>query len=1232
MSAVSGAEAGHRAARAIARFLLIICALVLFLTPLYAQKITGTISGVVSDPTGAVVANATVTITNVATGLARTATTSETGEYTAPELPNGTYRITVQAPNFMESVVDKVELHVSSTALVNVQLKIGSASEQVTVEANAIQVQTDSAQLGEVVLGQQVKDLPLNGRNFVQLTQLQPGVSSARTFDAVGKGLRGGVDFGVNGNSMANNLFLVDGANNNDVGSNRTILVYPSLESIAEFKMLRNAYGPEYGQASGAVVNIVTRSGSNDFHGSVFYYGRNDALTSYDWFSARQAFLDRAANTFNPSTGSVYSNPNADKPILRRNDFGYSFGGPIKKDKLFFFWSQEWNREIRGVHRTGCVPSAGERQGDFSGGITCGDVLTQIPAQFQAAGNQWKVAQPLQGAVAEMGNYPLPNLPCPVTPAGVGTPIAGSSGCNNWLQNPSTSLRYRQENIRGDYNVATNHVVTFRYTQDTWVNPAPVAGYWGDDAYPQLESNWAQPSKSLIGKLTSTIGANLVNTAEFSYSNNRIIITPGGTTPGLAATLNSDFPTLFPADLKSHPVGIPNLNLGNTGGTTQMIAPWSNKEDLYNVRDDLVWLRGKHTLKFGAFLGFNLKNEDTGGASAERLNINAADANASIRTGMPLANAMIPGNVFSNLSETSTDIYNQLRWRDYEFYAGDSWKINRRLTVDLGVRWSMLLSPYQPNGQMTSFHASLYDPTKPASDACNGLWTVPGTNPCGAINGIFGTNFSSGSPGPNKYLRDQNYHQFAPRLGIAYDVFGDGNTAFRAGIGQFFQRDRTAIYTMSSNAPFALTASGYSRTLDGAPLSASQFQTAVTSPYGGVDPSNKSANSWQWNVTLEHSFARETSLQVAYVGNRAIHQLSTQDINEVPPSLWGVSAFTNPNNTGGNYMPAGATSPNFFRRYNNFGFLTWWGHLGDAHYHALQTLFKARAKGVMMNFTYTYSHSIGNVPLDESNGSANYQTLTWAGTPSMDRGNTQINRPHMFVANVIAPLPELKSSNVLVRNAFGGWQLSTILSAQSGPSTTIFASGMSENLASVVGCTTAAGGTSSATCIQNGLNSLYGTGNMGPPWAPGSNRRPFVTGTSCTAGRSGPNIYNPAAFSAVGHAIGTPGNESPGFCAGPSFFNDDLSISKTWKFSERLSMQFRMDAFNLFNHPNFAPNANGNPIGSVNCGPASALGLYQPCSPTNNLITAQQAGANLQATGIVANNDREFQYGLKVIF
>lgn len=1189
---------------------LIALTVALIATPLSAQKTTGTISGVVSDPTGAVVPEATVRITNIDTGLIRTVTTNEMGEYVAPDLPNGNYHVTVTQANFKEAVISNVEVHVASTALVNVQLQMGNTSEQVTVEANVIQVQIDSAQLGEVVLSGQVQDLPLNGRNFVALTQLQPGVAAARSYDAVGKGLKGGVDFAVNGNSMDNNLFLVDGANNNDVGSNRTILVYPSIESIQEFKMLRNAYGPEYGQASGAIVNIVTKNGTNDWHGSVFYSGRNDALDAYDWFAGRQATQDRAANIMHPSTGSIYSNPNQDKPLLRRNDFGYSLGGPIKKDKLFFFWNQEWNREVRGVSRSGCVPNAAERAGDFSN-VTCGDtIVNPFPAALRGA-NQWTIASPLKAITDQMGQYPLPNFTCPTTPAGQATAATGANGCNNWQAFPGTHLNYRQENIRGDYNLTKTQVLTFRYTQDTWVNPAPSAGYWGDDAFPQLESSWAQPAKSIIGKLTSTIGSSLINSVEFSYSNNRIIITPGGTNAGLAATLNADFPTIFPEDLKSHKIGIPALNLGLTGGTTQMLSPWSNKQDLYNVRDDLSWVHGNHTFKFGAFLGFNLKNEDNGGATSERTNFNTANSSVSLTqgtaavTGMPLANAMIPGNVYTGLSETSTDIYNQMRWRDYEVYAGDSWKVNRKLTVDLGVRYSLLLTPYQANGLMTSFNPSLYNPAGSPFDACNGLWVVPGKSPCSQANTTFGRSgayaFSAGTPGPNKYLKNQNYHLFAPRLGIAYDLFGDGKTAIRAGVGQFFQRDRSAIYTMSANAPFALNASGYARALDGPSLTATQFSQATTSALGGVDPSNTMPNSWQWNVTVEHSLAREMSLQVGYVGNRAIHQLTTSDINEVAPAQWGTCAFM--------------SNCNSLRPYPNDGFLTWWAHYGDANYHSLQALFKAKVKGALINATYTYSHSIGNVPLDESNGTANSQTLTWAGNPSLDRGNTQINRPHIFVANLLVPLPELKGQNAILRSAVGGWAVGGITTASSGPSTTINSAGLTEN--TPIG-------------VTSNLNALYGTGNAGPPWAPGSNRRPSITGSSCTAGASGPNIYSPAAFTVVGQTIGTMGNEPLGYCHGPKFVTTDFTLQKNWKVTERVGLQFRLDTFNLFNHPNFSPNANGSPIGKVNCG-SQAAG-FNPCSPTNNLITAMQPGGSLAATSVVANSDREIQYGFRVTF
>ena len=1221
-------------------FLLIVFIPLLLLAPVYAQKMTGTISGTVTDPSGAVVAGATVTVTNSETGLVRTTTSGTAGEYTAPDLPPGTYSVVVKQSNFRESVTNKVELHTASLAIVNAQLQVGNTSEAITIEANSIQVQTDDASLGEVVEGNQVRNLPLNSRNFVELTQLVPGVSPANTFNMVGKGLAGGVDFAVNGNSIKDNLFLVDGVNNNDIGSNRTILIYPSLDSIAEFKMVRNSYGPEYGQAGGAVVSIVTKSGTNSWHGGAFYSGRNDKLDAYDFFSARNAVADREKNVFNPVTNSIYGSPNQDKPLLRHNDWGYNVGGPIKKDKLFFFWNQEWNREIRSRYQHGCVPNAAERTGDFSAGVTCGDFITSvlapgsttigIPNAVSTAAGSNIIANPMQGMADMMNFFPLPNQNCDVTPVGATAAAGNSASCQNWQANLSSPVFWREENARGDYYLTKNNAVMFKYTQDSWSNPAPNLGYWGDDAYPQLQSSWAQPSKALVGKLTSTIGAHLVNDAAFEYSNNRINITPGGTDPSLVGTLTTDFPTLFPENLKSHKQGVPTINLGNNGGTPQMIAPWNNGENLYSGRDDLSWIRGSHTIKAGVFLGFNQKFEFNGGGSSERLSANPADANATVKTGVPMANAFIPGNVFSNLGEVSTDVRNDVHWRDYELYVGDSWKMNRKLTVDFGIRYSILTSPYQANGLATNFQPSLWSATEAATnpaDACNGLWIVPGKNPCINANNVFGTSFSAGVAGPNKYLQNQNYHQFAPRLGLAYDLFGNGKTALRAGFGQFYQRDRTAIYTLTSNAPFALTASGYSRTLDGASLTASQFATAVTSPDGGFDKAARTPYTLQWNLAVEHSFAKETSLQLAYVGNRSVHQLTTSDINEVPQSLWSDAAFSNVTADPSAPSPCaavGASSPNCYRPYYNFGFLPWWAHYGDAHYNSLQALFKARVSRALVNFAYTYSHSIGDVPQDESNGTPNYQTLTTATNPSLDKGNTGINRPQIFIANVVVPLPELRGSNTALREVAGGWQLATILTAQSGPSVTINTAGLSENTALLVDPTKA-----------NGLNSLYGTGNQGPSWAPGSNRRPsIVPGASCTSGAHSNYIYNAAAFTVVGSAIGDLGTEPTGFCHGPSYVNDDFSLNKAWKATERVSVEFRFDAFNFFNHANFnAGNQGGagNPIGSVNCGAADGSGKYQPCSPANNIISAQTAGSDLHANSIL-NRAREFQYGLKIIF
>lgn len=1177
--------------------LLVALVTILLLSPLTinAQKLTGTISGSVTDSSGAAVPGASVVVTNTATSKTYKATADTQGNYTITELPDSTYNVKVTAANFKEFNATNAVVHVATTTTVDAPLQVGSVTEAITVQANALQVQTDSATLGETVDGTQVKELPLNGRNFVQLTQLQPGVSAANGFQNTGKGLNGGVDMSVNGNPTTNNLFLVDGVNNNDVGSNRTILIYPSNEAIAEFKMLLNSYGPEYGQASGSVISIITRSGTNAFHGSAFYNGRNDALNTYTYFSA-------------PNGGKGLPLDGKDKQ--RRNDWGYSIGGPIIRDKLFFFWNQEWNHEIKGRQVSACVPTAAERAGDFStlGCNTSGlPDFGNVPASKRAG--PYKLAAVDPSAATVMQLLPLPN-----TPNG-----ALNSNGQNWSMSLPTALQWRQENARIDYDLNHSNHIMGRYTQDTWTNPAFNAGYWGDTVYPALNSNWAQPSKSLTGHWTSTIRSTLVNDAAFNYSNNRIVITAGGTNPDLLPQVTAAVPTLYSESLKHSQLGVPTVDFGSYGGKTSLQAPWQNQLDIYSFRDDLSWVKGQHTFKFGAFFGFNGKDEDVNSSTGERPTIGSVAIKAGgIDTNDTLANLELTGNVF-NIGETSTNIRAQLRWRDYEFYAGDTWKVSARVTLNYGVRYSLLLAPFQPKDQITSFQPQLYDPSKPASDACNGLWVAPGTDPCGDANKQFGTNFSSGTPGPNRSLVKNGYNHFAPRIGVAWDAFGTGQTVFRAGLGQFYQRERISRYTLVSNAPFALTTNNYPRTLGGATPSS---LSGTASPAGGADPSATLPNSWQWNLAVEQQIGRNTTFQMAYVGNRGIHLTSAYDVNSIAPNNWMAATFANSGDV--NQLrpyPAGG----------NNGTLTYWAHGGSSNYNGLQISLHSRIGDVLqLGAAYTWSHALTDVVTDDSSGGTGNQFRTYYTMPRLDYGTSDVNRPNMFVVNAIWYLPKLRGANTMERTIIGGWELATILSAQNGNNFAIFQGAHENNL----GINPATGTTYTSQLNQSGA--LVQTG-FTPP------QRPLMTGQSCVTGRHDNTIINPEAFTLIGYALGTiPNNVAPrGYCGGPNFNNTDLSLDKNWGiFHERATIKFSLDFFNLLNHPNFNPSSlsQNSPISAINCGgvighdATSGHALYAPCSATNNIVSGQDLQSGFGTSSGLIGNARQIQYGLHVNF
>src|ERR1044071_1221940 len=342
-----------------------------YLNQALAQSSTvGAISGTVRDPNGAVVPNADVVIREDNTGFTRTVNTGSDGFYSAPSLPAGRYTITVSPQGFKKTVNTGIELHVSEDLVINLTLELGAMSETVNVTADAIQVETRSGEVSSLIAEKQVTELPLNGRNYAQLALMVPGVSPATggvggaAFAASGTGLDAGVDMSVNGNQSNANMWTVDGVNNMDVGSNRTLLVFPSIDSIQEFRVERNSFSAEFGQAQGAVINLITKGGSNQFHGTAFEFKRSDKLNATDFFNNRAG---------------------QPKPQLEYNNFGGNFSGPIVKNRIFFFWSEEWRREKRGQVLSSKVPTAAEKAGDFSGPLT--DALPHIPGTCRQVAN-----------------------------------------------------------------------------------------------------------------------------------------------------------------------------------------------------------------------------------------------------------------------------------------------------------------------------------------------------------------------------------------------------------------------------------------------------------------------------------------------------------------------------------------------------------------------------------------------------------------------------------------------------------------------------------------------------------------------------------------------------------------------------------------------------------------------------------------------------------------------------
>ena len=1079
---------------------------------------TGNITGTVRDPQGAAVPKAEVTITDEKTGATRTVTATEDGFYNATSLPAGMYSISTSPTGFKKTVSTGVELHVNENKTVNLELQVGAVTETVTVTSESAPVELRSGEVSSLISEKQVTELPLNGRNYAQLALMVPGVSpvtqagAGGAFGTRGTGLNAGVDMSVNGNQSNSNLWTVDGVNNMDVGSNRTLLVFPSVDSIQEFRVERNSFSAEFGQAQGAVVNLITKGGSNDFHGAAFEFFRNDAL------NANNLFLNRADQP---------------KPQLDYNNFGGNFSGPIVKNRVFFFWSEEWRRERRGQVLSAKVPTAAEKQGDFSGVLT--SALPHVPGGVCTAEDT-------------SGCFPNNRIPTNLlSPAGLALvkifPDPNTTGAQNWATSQLQPIDTRQDSIRGDITINDKTNLMVRYINEKWTHLAASNNFWGDAPYPAIASDWSQPSHSFAVKLTNTITSKAVNEFQFSIAGNDIIITTSPGSQALEDEIASKIPTVFPSQDGRIGGAVPSLFWGVDGyANIWHQAPWANREDLYIWKDDFSLVKGAHEWKFGGLFSHNFKDEPATGAGGG--NQQATIQGCGLQTGNCIADLLLKDTVLVNYTEIAKNEVANGRWRDFEFYGNDTWKVHPRVTLTMGLRYSVFSPAWETENRISNFFPNLYNGT----DFNTGLVTAEEAIALGI-----------GKSTINTYKQG-----WQPRFGLAWDVKGTGQTAVRLGFGRYMSRSNVIedLLRLTGNPPWTTTVSagsgwnGEGTTLANCPTCRSldtinpglATNVAGVNPNAGfsaVDPNFRPPESYQWNLTISHQLMKDTVLEASYIGNHGLHIWRRNvNRNDIAPNLPCRGAACDGSNDPARLQIARAslnivspvddvvhdsgalTADN--RLFTGLGNITTDESNGNSSYHALQLWLNRRfSNRLAFQAAYTWGHAISDVALTSFTN-----TTSDPFNFSADKGDADLDRRHTFVGNVVYGLPSFHQWGKAAEFALGDWQLNAI--------------------ASYFGAT--------PIDITTNANTLGTASAVG--------QRPNYTGAPLYLDTGDSTIHlNPAAFSRP--EPGQLGSLGKGSVRGKAIMNVDFSLAKNWRFRERYGFQFRAEFFNLLNHPNF---------------------------------------------------------------